>query len=125
MLVKQFYTILRGKMKLKVEKKHGNVIVTDSEIIKTIHKYLLTVPGVALVGSNSVLEKLINKPAIEVYSVRENEIGIKLDLKIDHYVRIVGASSGIQENVKYIIEDKYGINVDHIDVNIKGIKNEN
>lgn len=112
-------------MKLKVEKKHGNVTVTDSEIIKTIHKHLLTVPGVTLVGSNSVLEKLVNKPAIEVYSVRENTIGVKLDVKFDHYVRLVEASSGIQENVKYVIENKYGINVDHIDINIKGIKNEN
>lgn len=112
-------------MKLKVEKEHGNVIITDSEIVKTIHNHLLTVPGITIIGSNSILEKLVNKPAIEVYSVRENTIGVKLDVKLDHYVRLVDASKGIQENVKYIIEKKYGITVDHIDINIKGIKNAN
>lgn len=112
-------------MKLKVTKKHGNVIITDSEIIKTIHEHILMVPGVTLTSHDNVFNKIIKKPAIKVYLVRENAIGVVLDIKLDQHIRVIDATKGIQENVKYVVEKKYGINVDHIDVNIKGIKNEN
>lgn len=110
-------------MKFRINKKHGDVIVTDTEIIKTVHEQLQMIPGIRVAGTKNLVDRLFTDTPIQVYQVRTNTIGISAHIRLNSYVNIIEASRGVQENIKFFIEKKYGVLVDHVDIKVEGIEN--
>lgn len=109
-------------MKIRITKKHGDVVVTEQEIISSIYDQLLMIPGVRNVGEGSVLKRLTSEKSISIYQIRTNAIGITISIRLDQFVNIIELAKDVQETIKFVIEKKYGIIVDHVDVKIEGIE---
>lgn len=114
-------------MEIMVKRETGNIIVNGYEIEIMIEEQLKMIPGIVSIGRQGLIEKIKGlfrrdyTKAIEVYPTKPGEIGVTCHVQVAGDVNFVALSEGVQETIKFSIQQHYGLKVKHIDILIEGI----
>lgn len=114
-------------MEIMVKRETGKIVVNGYEIEIMIEEQLKMIPGIVAIGRQGIIEKIKGLfrrdyiKAVEVYPTKEGEIGVKCHVQVASDVNFVALSQGVQETIKFSIQQHYGLEVKHIDILIEGI----
>ena len=114
-------------MIITVKKSNGDVKINSKNIEYIIKEQLKMIPGIACLGQGSLLgylkslTKISEFKPVRVYPVSEGRIGVVCHIKVVKDSNFTEISKGAQHVVKYSVEKKYGLKVDHVDMIIEGV----
>ncbi len=113
-------------MIITINKAHGSVAVNVSEIEMLIKEQLKMVPGITSTADESFVDRvkllLTEKGAksVRVYPISRGVVGITCHVRLFEGANFANVSKEAQSIIKYSIEKKYELEVDHIDIIIEG-----
>lgn len=112
-------------MIITINKAHGKVHVNAHEIELLIKEQLEMVPGIITSDMNGVLGKLKKLASdgfktVRVYPLSSEVIGITCHVKMFEGANFSQVSKDAQNIIKFSVEKKYELTVDHIDIVIEG-----
>ncbi len=114
-------------MEIILKKETGNVVINGYEIEIMVEEQLKMIPGIVAIGRQGLIEKFKSlfrrdyTKAVHVYPTKEGEIGVTCHVQVAGDVNFVALSQGVQETLKFSIQQHYGLSVKHIDILIEGI----
>jgi len=114
-------------MIITVKKNNGDIKINSKNIEYIVKEQLKMIPGIACLGQGSLfgylksLTRISDIKPVRVYPVAEGVIGIVCHIKVVKDANFTEISKGAQHVVKYSVEKKYGLKVDHVDVIIEGV----
>lgn len=112
-------------MEINVKKPSGTVNINANHVINYIYDQVITVPGVSSIGKRGFLSKIKNilhayTDDIKLISLGVGSIGVEIHIILTLGVNFKTIASQIQERVMFSVEQKFGINVNFVDVIIEG-----
>lgn len=117
-------------MEITIKKPSGNVIINSQEIEELIVEQLKTVPGIVYLGRHGIVAKVGSlfsqnqRKSVKVYPLENGELGISCQIKVVSEINFTDVSRQAQEIIKFSIEKKYGITVNHVDIIVQGFEKE-
>ena len=107
---------------------YGRIIISQ-EVIETIAG-LAAMECYGLVGmsSHNVQDGIADLLGWENISkgigvdIKEEKVKLELNIIVEYGTNIQEVANNVMNRVKYVIEDKIGINVEKIDINIQGVR---
>ena len=113
-------------MEITIHKAHGKVVLDVFEIESLIKEQLKMVPGIVPYTSGSIYDKfkiLISKngfKTVSVYPISRQVIGVTCHVKLFNGANFEQVAKEAQNFIKFSVEKKYELKVDHIDIIIEG-----
>lgn len=112
-------------MPVRVVNDYGNIIIEESVIEDMISIKIKECYGIVeMSGKNKILElmkKDKNRKGISV-KIQDNKLLIDLFVVIQYGVSISSVSENVIDYIKYFVEETLGVNIEKINVNIKGVR---
>lgn len=115
-------------MGVRIENENGTIII-DLEVISTIAGYsALKSYGIVGMASKNAKEGIFELLKLDFISkgimvhVDEQVISIDLNVILEYGMQIEVVAQNIVDNVKYNVKNLTGIDVDHVNVIVQGIR---
>lgn len=115
----------------KLNNKFGNIVIDDNVIATLAGIAAMECYGLVGMATSSATEGLVEllkrehlTKGVRVTS-EENRVVIDLYIMVQFGVSISAVSSNIIERVKYTIEDITGLTVEHVNINVQGVRVQN
>ncbi len=115
-------------MGVRIENENGTIII-DPEVISTIAGYsALKSYGIVGMASKNAKEGIFELLKLDFISkgimvhVDEQVISIDLNVILEYGMQIEVVAQNIVDNVKYNVKNLTGLDVDHVNVIVQGIR---
>lgn len=115
----------------KLNNKFGNIVIDDNVIATLAGIAAMECYGLVGMATSSATEGLVEllkrehlTKGVRVTS-EGNRVIIDLYIMVQFGVSISAVSSNIIERVKYTIEDITGLTVEHVNINVQGVRVQN
>ncbi len=114
-------------MIITINKQHGKIQVNATEIELLIKEQLKMVPGIISTGETGLLDRMrmFTRPngykPVRVYPISKQTVGVACHVKMFEGANFKLVAEEAQSIIKFSIEKKYELEVDHIDIVIDGL----
>lgn len=115
-------------MTAKIENEYG-LITIYNEVIARVAGLAATdcygVVGMAVKNVKDGIVQLLKKDSLTKgirLNVEENNVSIELHIIVEYGTNITAIADTISSTVKYKVEESTGLNVEHVDIFVEGIR---